>query len=97
MYNAKEILEKKQLFDYVSKLTFDAVDEDNSGLISKDEMYSILNSISMDLDMPQITKTQSDEIMQKLDDNGNETLDYKEFKSLFRKLMNIIVSLNITK
>lgn len=97
MYNAKEILEKKQLFDYVSKLTFDAVDEDNSGLISKDEMYKILNSISMDLDMPPISKFESDEIMQKLDDNGNDTIDYKEFKSLFRKLMNIIVSLNIAK
>jgi Ca2+-binding EF-hand superfamily protein len=97
MYNAKEILEKKQLFDYVSKLTFDAVDEDNSGLISKDEMFSILNSISADLDMPPISKFESDEIMQKLDDNGNDTLDYKEFKSLFKKLMNIIVRLNITK
>lgn len=97
MYNAKEILEKKQLFDYVSKLTFDAVDEDNSGLISKDEMFKILNSISMDLEMPPISKFESDEIMQKLDDNGNDTIDYKEFKSLFRKLMNIIVSLNIAK
>jgi Ca2+-binding EF-hand superfamily protein len=97
MYNAKEILEKNQLFDYVSKLTFDAVDEDNSGLISKDEMFSILNSISADLDMPPISKFESDEIMQKLDDNGNDTLDYKEFKSLFRKLMNIIVRLNISK
>lgn len=93
MYNAKEILEKKQLFEYVAKLAFDAVDEDNSGLISKDEMYSILNSISSDLDMPQITKTQSDIIMEKLDDNGNENLDFKEFRSLFRKLMSIIVSL----
>lgn len=97
MYNAKEILEKKQLFDYVSKLTFEAVDEDNSGLISKDEMFKILNSISMDLEMPPISKFESDEIMQKLDDNGNDTIDLKEFKSLFRKLMNIIVSLNISK
>ncbi len=97
MYNAKEILEKRQLFDYVSKLTFDAVDEDNSGLISKDEMFKILNSISMDLDMPPISKFESDEIMQKIDDNGNETIDYKEFKSLFKKLMTIIVNLNISK
>ena len=97
MYNAKEILEKRQLFDYVSKLTFDAVDVDNSGLISKDEMFLILNSISMDLDMPPMSKFESDEIMQKLDDNGNDTIDYKEFKSLFRKLMNIIVNLNMTK
>ena len=60
-------------------------------------MFSILNSISADLDMPPISKFESDEIMQKLDDNGNDTLDYKEFKSLFKKLMNIIVRLNITK
>jgi len=95
MYNAQEILEKKILFDSVSKLTFDAVDEDNSGLISKDEMFKILNSISMDLELPPISKFESDEIMQKLDDNGNDTIDYKEFRSLFRKLMNIIVNLNI--
>lgn len=86
----KEILEKKGLFNKVAKQTFDAVDIDGSGMISEDELYTILCSICQDVGFEKPTELETKLILSKIDVDNSGSISFNEFKKLFKKLLKIV-------
>lgn len=85
-----EILEKKGLFNKVAKQTFDAVDFDGSGQISEDELFIILTSICRDVGFEKPTEDETKLILNKIDVDNSGSINFNEFKKLFRRLLEII-------
>ncbi len=86
----KDILSKKHLFRMYAKRTFDAVDFDGSGQISQDELYTILCAICEDVGFEKPTEQENKQILSKIDKDNSGSINFEEFKRLFKKLLQII-------
>lgn len=90
MYCIKDVLENPKLFDHVAKQTFDAVDTDGSGVLTEDELYLILGSLVCDTGFERPTEDETKEILKIIDKDQSGAIDYKEFKGLFKQLLQIL-------
>jgi Ca2+-binding EF-hand superfamily protein len=90
MYNINDVLNSDKLFDFVSKKTFDAVDSDFSGRITEDELILILRSIAEDLGFERPTVEETHKILKKIDEDNSGSIEYSEFRKLFKKLLQIM-------
>ena len=62
-------------------------DKDKSGEIDKHELKSVLNKMSKDLDITEITDEEVNLYLNKLDLDKNEKVDQKEFGKLFQEII----------
>ena len=83
----KEILKDKKRLNKLADMAFEAVDTDNSGLLSEDELYVVLNQICSDLGLEEITEVETYEILAMTDIDKSGKLDKKEFRELFELLL----------
>ena len=66
---------------------FKEADKDKSGEIDKHELKSVLNKMSKDLDITEITDEEVNLYLNKLDLDKNEKVDQKEFGKLFQEII----------
>ena len=68
----------KSIFDLMIRETFAMFDEDNSGDIDKAELSKLTEVLGLD-------KKSRDDIMTKLDKEGNDSIDFQEYKKQMEK------------
>ena len=83
----KNILKDHNKLNSLADNAFETVDSDNSGLITEDELFIILNCISKDLGLNEPTEDEVLEILSMMDVDKSGKLDRKEFRILFRKIL----------
>ena len=66
----------------ITDLAFDAVDEDGSGGLDQEELYTIMGQVSIQMGVTPPTPDDLQEILMQLDDNFDGVIDKREFHSL---------------
>ena len=82
----KILIDKNELNSLADKL-FEATDSDNSGLLTEDELYLVLNQFCLDLGLDEITEAETYEILSMTDNDKSGKLDKREFRVLFELLI----------
>lgn len=83
----KNILKDQRKLNYVADCAFESVDSDNSGFITEDELFIILNCISKELGLAEPTEEEVQEILSMMDIDKSGKLDRIEFRTLFKKIL----------
>lgn len=83
----KSILQDKKKLNYLADSAFESVDSDNSGFITEDELFIILNCISKELGLNEPSGDEAQEILSIMDIDKSGKLDRREFRVLFRKIL----------
>jgi len=83
----KEIINDEKRLNELADKAFDTVDSDNSGLLTEDELFLVLNQICEDLGLDEITVPETYEILEMTDNDKSGKLDKKEFRELFKLLL----------
>ena len=90
MYNVQELLlDHKKLF-LITKQLFQAVDTDDSGVISEDELWAIMCSLADDFGYKRPTLQESLDIMTIVDMNKNGAIEFDEFRKLIKKIFKAV-------
>lgn len=66
MATIKDILSDPDKVDMLAKVTFAAVDTDQSGYIDRSELKAVMNSIGIELDFESATEEDVEEIIKEL-------------------------------
>ena len=83
----KNILKDDKKLNYLADSAFESVDSDNSGLITEDELFIILNCVSKELGLNEPSEDEALEILSMMDVDRSGKLDRMEFRLLFRKIL----------
>jgi Ca2+-binding EF-hand superfamily protein len=83
----KNILKDKKTLHYLADSAFESVDSDNSGFITEDELFIILNCISKELGLNEPSEDEAQQILSIMDIDRSGKLDRKEFRVLFKKIL----------
>ena len=83
----KKILRDQTKLNSLADKAFESVDTDNSGLITEDELFIIINCISKDLGLSEPTEDDVMEILKLTDIDKSGKLDMYEFRSLFQQIL----------
>ena len=90
MYNVQELLlDHKKLF-LITKQLFQAVDTDDSGVISEGELWAIMCSLADDFGYKRPTFKETLDIMSIVDMNKNGTVEFEEFRKLIKKVFKAV-------
>ena len=83
----KKVLTNKKKVDKITKVIFDMVDKDGSGLIELTEFEIVMNNISLDMGMklPSISDIRT--IFNTLDTDRSGLISTKEFKLLIVSIL----------
>lgn len=73
MATIREILADPDKVDTLAKVTFAAVDTDQSGYIDKSELKAVMNSIGIELDFESATEDDIEEIIKELSSENDGT------------------------
>ena len=80
----KELLKDETKFKEVSKMAFDTVDTDKSGLIDLKELSHVMEIISSKLGTNPPSKAEVKAILNHLDTDKSGKIDFNEFLALMR-------------
>ena len=89
----KEVLLDRNLLIDLTKKAFDEADKDNSGEISFNELSNLLIKFSKIFNK-EPSKEDIKEIMNNLDKNKNNVLDFNEFFLLIKDILQAILEAN---
>lgn len=89
----KNILNDPKRIISIADSAFQAVDSDNSGLITEDELFIILNCISKDLGLNEPSEDEVQEILEMTDIDKSGKLDRNEFRILFKKILEAAIEI----
>ena len=78
----KYILTQKDKIKIVSDLAFDSVDADESNSLEQEELTEIMKEVARDLRVKAPTDQDVTDILQILDEDGNDCIDKEEFVQL---------------
>ena len=90
MYNVEELLRDKKKFYYVAKDVFNVVDSDGSGMISEDELWVVLCSLSDDFGYKRPTLSETQQILDLVDVDKSGLIEFSEFRKLLGKVFKAV-------
>lgn len=81
VYLYEQMLMDENKLKGILKTIFEKYDTDNSGLISKNELYEMIKSISVEFDAQAPSEEEILSIIQEYDKNDDNSLSFKEMKN----------------
>ncbi|CAK60628.1 unnamed protein product (macronuclear) [Paramecium tetraurelia] len=89
----REILNNTQKVKKITKVAFNALDEDDSGFLERKELISILNNCADTLKIERPSSEEMDEILKELDENSDGKVSENEFQALIEKVLRIMAKI----
>ena len=86
MYNVQELLQDNKKLYLVTKQLFQAVDTDDSGKISEDELWVVVCSLADDFGYKRPTLDETLEILDIVDMDKSGVIEFGEFRKLIKKI-----------
>ena len=83
----KEIISDDNKLDVLTKLAFQAVDRDGSGVIEQNELEKIMAQICMEMGAEIPSKEDVQEVLTDLDEDKNNTIEIGEFKAFIKDIL----------
>lgn len=83
----KEILNDERKLNVLTKIAFQAVDKDGSKVIEQAELEKIMAQICMDMGAEIPSKEDVQEVLDDLDEDGNNTIEVGEFKAFIKDIL----------
>ena len=75
------------MFAVMVEKAFKDADKDNSGEIDRNELKGVLNKMSKDLKLKEVTDADVEAYLKKLDLDNNKGVSQKEFGKLFQEMI----------
>ena len=75
------------VFAMMVEKEFKAADKDGSGAIDRNELKDVLNKLSKDLKLAQVTDEDVNNYLVKLDLDKNQEISQREFGKLFQEMI----------
>lgn len=85
--SVKNILKNQKQIDKITKVIFDSVDADGSGLIELSEFEIVMQTISRDMGLHKPTQKEIKTIFRMLDGDNSGLVSIKEFKLLILSIL----------
>ena len=85
--SVKKVLSNPKKVEKITKVIFDMVDKDGSGLIELNEFEVVMNTISLDMGMQPPTLSEVRSIFNTLDTDRSGLVSTKEFKLLIVSIL----------
>ncbi|CAD8142625.1 unnamed protein product [Paramecium octaurelia] len=89
----RDILNNTQKVKKITKVAFNALDEDDSGYLERKELISILNNCADTLKIERPSSEEMDEILKELDENSDGKVSENEFQKLIEKVLSIMAKI----
>ena len=83
----KEIIKDDNKLNVLTKLAFQAVDRDGSGVIEQNELEKIMAQICMEMGAEIPSKEDVQEVLTDLDEDKNNTIEIGEFKAFIKDIL----------
>ena len=83
----KEIINDDNKLNVLTKLAFQAVDRDGSGVIEQNELEKIMAQICMEMGAEIPSKEDVQEVLTDLDEDKNNTIEIGEFKAFIKDIL----------
>jgi Ca2+-binding EF-hand superfamily protein len=83
----KEIIRDDNKLNVLTKLAFQAVDRDGSGVIEQNELEKIMAQICMEMGAEIPSKEDVQEVLTDLDEDKNNTIEIGEFKAFIKDIL----------
>ncbi len=90
MYNVQELLQDNKRLYLVTKQLFQAVDTDDSGKISEDELWVVVCSLADDFGYKRPTLDETLEILDIVDMDKSGVIEFGEFRKLIKKIFKAV-------
>ena len=87
----RNILNNDKKLDRISRIAFNSVDKDGSGLIDERELELVMKSIANDLGLAKPTKEEIKEVFTMLDEDKSGNISYGEFKFLIKCVLESLI------
>ena len=83
----KEIINDERKLNVLTQIAFKTVDIDGSGMIEQPELEKIMAQICMDMGAEIPSKEDVQEVLDDLDEDGNNTIEVGEFKAFIKDIL----------
>ena len=83
----EKIINTPRKLNRITRIVFNSVDKDGSGLIDINEHGLVMNTISRDMGLPLPSKSEIREVFELLDTDNSGTITLKEFKVLIQSIL----------
>jgi Ca2+-binding EF-hand superfamily protein len=83
----KEIINDERKLNVLTQIAFKTVDKDGSGRIEQPELEKIMAQICMDMGAEIPSKEDVQEVLDDLDEDGNNTIEVGEFKAFIKDIL----------
>ncbi len=81
-----KIISDPDLLNEISKVAFDSVDKDRSGLIDYNELAQVMSNIANTVSSEQPSDNDVDNFFKKLDSDCSGKISFEEFKVLIKEV-----------
>ena len=83
----EKIINTPRKLNRITRIVFNSVDKDGSGLIDINELGLVMNTISRDMGLPLPSKSEIREVFELLDTDNSGTITLKAFKVLIQSIL----------
>ena len=83
----KDMLEDEEKINTITKVAFDNVNADKSGLITREQLGNMMNQLANDLGRENILESEVNEVFDYLDTEKKGSLNFDNFKVLMRDVL----------
>lgn len=88
----KEILNRPDILQKVTKSAFDAVDKDKSGYLEANELKEVMQNVANDIGTKAPTDEEVNDVLKELDTNQDGKISLDEFQVLIKQVLEIMDS-----
>ena len=83
----KEIINDERKLNVLTQIAFKTVDKDSSGRIDQPELEQVMSQICMDMGGEIPSKEEVQEVLDDLDEDGNNTISVGKFKDFIKDIL----------
>lgn len=87
----RSIIEDDKKLEKISRVVFNSVDKDGSGLIDIKELETVMYSISNDLGLKPPSRREIREVFNMLDSDGSGQIKFYEFQFLVKCILESLI------
>lgn len=88
----KKLIKDKEALQKIMESAFRSVDIDGSGFLEKPELEQVLITVAKDIGVETPTKEDVEDILEEIDENGDERLSRKEFEELIKQIVDMMAN-----
>jgi calmodulin len=88
----KKLIKDKEGLQKIMESAFRSVDIDGSGFLEKPELEQVLIQVAKDIGVETPTKEDVEDILEEIDENGDERLSKQEFEELIKQIVEMMAT-----